>query len=458
MPNEETPIAIELAKKQREISVAEFFERNRHLLGFDNKKKALLTVVKEAVDNSLTYDMPLVIRKNGKISLTKIGKLIDEAIESRKKDVSLMRNGSLEKLQLEENVEALSFDKETLKLDFRKVSSFFRHKVNSKIYRVRLTSGRYVDLTAYHSLFTLDKGKIVSIPTSELKTGMPVIVPRKSWSNALVSGELNLIDGLLSLNPSITSKVNVYGINRVLTDTVIQEVRDLLPKSKQYRINDFRRFNYIPFNILRKLHLDINKLSGSKLGESLSRNKIPAVIKLDHDFAELLGLYVAEGSMLKSQTRLHFSFGGHEKGLIYYLADLFEKIFGFPPKIKKAHESAYNVIANSTILCMVFKHLLKVGDSARTKRIPEIVFDFNHNLKHSFILAYLAGDGHPTDEMFNLLKNDRYIKEAKCEKVTCATASFGLFTDLQYLLSSLGINYSVGFKKPENRLINFTLS
>ena len=47
------PIAVELAKKQREISVAEFFEKNRHLLGFDNKKKALLTTVKEAVDNSL---------------------------------------------------------------------------------------------------------------------------------------------------------------------------------------------------------------------------------------------------------------------------------------------------------------------------------------------------------------------------------------------------------------------
>ena len=45
--------AVELAKKQREISIAEFFEKNRHLLGFDNKRKALLTTVKEAVDNSL---------------------------------------------------------------------------------------------------------------------------------------------------------------------------------------------------------------------------------------------------------------------------------------------------------------------------------------------------------------------------------------------------------------------
>ncbi len=45
--------AEELAKKQRDISVAEFFEKNRHLLGFDNPRKALLTTIKEAVDNSL---------------------------------------------------------------------------------------------------------------------------------------------------------------------------------------------------------------------------------------------------------------------------------------------------------------------------------------------------------------------------------------------------------------------
>jgi DNA topoisomerase-6 subunit B len=42
-----------LAAKQRDISVSEFFAKNRHLLGFDNKRKALLTTIKEAVDNSL---------------------------------------------------------------------------------------------------------------------------------------------------------------------------------------------------------------------------------------------------------------------------------------------------------------------------------------------------------------------------------------------------------------------
>jgi DNA topoisomerase-6 subunit B len=45
--------AEEMSQRQREISVAEFFTKNRHLLGFDNPRKALLTTIKEGVDNSL---------------------------------------------------------------------------------------------------------------------------------------------------------------------------------------------------------------------------------------------------------------------------------------------------------------------------------------------------------------------------------------------------------------------
>lgn len=47
------PIAEELAKKQKQISVAEFFEKNKQILGFDSLNRALITCVKEAVDNAL---------------------------------------------------------------------------------------------------------------------------------------------------------------------------------------------------------------------------------------------------------------------------------------------------------------------------------------------------------------------------------------------------------------------
>jgi DNA topoisomerase-6 subunit B len=46
-------IAEELAESQQSISIAEFFEKNKHMLGFDSEARALVTAVKEAVDNAL---------------------------------------------------------------------------------------------------------------------------------------------------------------------------------------------------------------------------------------------------------------------------------------------------------------------------------------------------------------------------------------------------------------------
>ncbi|MDR3075411.1 MAG: DNA topoisomerase VI subunit B, partial [Candidatus Methanoplasma sp.] len=42
-----------MAAKQQEISVTEFFEKNKQILGFDSRSKSLLMGIKEAVDNAL---------------------------------------------------------------------------------------------------------------------------------------------------------------------------------------------------------------------------------------------------------------------------------------------------------------------------------------------------------------------------------------------------------------------
>ncbi len=62
-----------MAKRQREISVSEFFAKNRHLLGFDSPRKALLTAVKEAVDNSLDACEEARILPDLKVTIERIG-------------------------------------------------------------------------------------------------------------------------------------------------------------------------------------------------------------------------------------------------------------------------------------------------------------------------------------------------------------------------------------------------
>ncbi|HEX5051696.1 MAG TPA: DNA topoisomerase VI subunit B [Planctomycetota bacterium] len=62
-----------MAKRQREISVSEFFTKNRHLLGFDSPRKALLTAVKEAVDNSLDACEEARILPDISVKISRIG-------------------------------------------------------------------------------------------------------------------------------------------------------------------------------------------------------------------------------------------------------------------------------------------------------------------------------------------------------------------------------------------------
>jgi DNA topoisomerase VI subunit B len=66
-------LAQQLAAKQREISVAEFFERNRQILGFDNPLRAVLTTVKEAVDNALDACEEAQVLPDVNIEITREG-------------------------------------------------------------------------------------------------------------------------------------------------------------------------------------------------------------------------------------------------------------------------------------------------------------------------------------------------------------------------------------------------
>src|SRR5512137_3176167 len=74
-------IAEEMAKQQKAISVAEFFEKNRQILGFDSAPRALITCVKEAVDNSLDACEDANILPDIFIQIKKSGDYYQVAVE-----------------------------------------------------------------------------------------------------------------------------------------------------------------------------------------------------------------------------------------------------------------------------------------------------------------------------------------------------------------------------------------
>lgn len=449
-----TVTAEDMAKDMKEISVAEFFEKNRHLLGYENPAKALLTVVKEAVDNSLTWNVPVVIQENEGIKIRMIGEFIDEQFKKHAHLSIKKRGGHLENLSVFDDASTLCFNPKTQRLEFQKIGTLFRHKVNSDIYRISLESGRYIELTDYHSIFTLTDGCVVPMITSQLKIGDSVVVPRNVWDITSKEFEIDVIDKLLKLPENLTKNIGLYGIRNILDKELKLEIKNNLPKHKLYRLSNFRKCNRLPLNIVRKLSSEnIQKLKSCKIGMKFCKYKTASKISINPALVEFLGIYVAEGSILSNLYKVYLSFGNMERDLIGYVRNLIKKVWGVEPAVNIAHKSATNIIMHSMTIAFILKYVLEVGRSAREKSIPPIIFGLPRKLRERFLIAYMAGDGHPADEIFRVLKGNEKFRQITSEKITVATVSKKLAIDLQYLLSSLGLAYSCGKSEAETRKI-----
>jgi len=239
-----------MAHKQRDISVSEFFMKNRHLLGFDSPARALLTTVKEAIDNSLDAAeeagiLPsvavelvelaedrfrVVIEDNGpgivKAQIPKVfGKLLYGSKFHRLRQsltsdqpVLVERSGRVERLPIaalvdpllasgeeEANVAHLrlrvpAFDPESWSYGWRPVSHVIRHPRANEVLEIETERGKRVRVTGCHSLFRFDAetGCVRAVEARSLAPGDHVIAPRNLGEPARVRA-INVLKELASV-------------------------------------------------------------------------------------------------------------------------------------------------------------------------------------------------------------------------------------------------------------------
>ncbi|MBI4438736.1 DNA topoisomerase VI subunit B [Candidatus Woesearchaeota archaeon] len=391
--------AYELAKKQREISIAEFFEKNRHLLGFDNKRKALLTAVKEAVDNSVEYHEPVLVKDKGLIKVVKIGEYIDRKL--KESEITEREDAQSAKIS---GVETLVYDSKTLKLGFKAVSSVHRHPLRDKLYEITIVGNRKVKLTGSHSIFALKQGRVTPYKVSELKEGDFVVVPRKQFRNPDPVRFLDIRDWAKNLPAELRERLVIKGVSSTLTN---------IPR-------DWKRFDYVPLSYFTDNHLALPE--SARIGVKLGRSSIPVRITITHELMRLLGYYAAEGTCYDQCITL--SFGAHEEALMQDAEKCIKDTFPNANFTRiLAHRTAITIKIHSEILSCLFKGL-GTGSRANTKKVPTIVFNAESDMQSSFLQGYISGDGHVGS------------------KITMATVSKDLSTGLKYLFSMQGIPFS----------------
>ncbi|OKY77954.1 MAG: DNA topoisomerase VI subunit B [Candidatus Methanohalarchaeum thermophilum] len=263
----EKPVAEELAKNQRKISIAEFFEKNRQILGFDSTTRSLITAVKEGVDNaldateeagylpdiyveleelkddeyqitiedngpgivkeeiprifgkllygsrfhkfvqSLTPQQEILIKKDEEVKFVEIGKLCDKYVgkEPGTEDI-------------DEEIKAPCFNRKTGEIKWRNITHAIKHRRKNEVYKVKTKNGREIKVTGNHSLFTFKNGEIKEVKAEDLDRNDKILAPSKIPSSS-GRDKLNI---LKYFNPDELNQHNLFvsGVSKRLVEKI----------------------------------------------------------------------------------------------------------------------------------------------------------------------------------------------------------------------------------------------
>lgn len=316
-----TPMPTDIFKGFKEHSVAEFFKKNRQMLGFTGKVRSLTVIVHELVTNSITWDTPTVVRIDGNIEVCRIGELVDKLMEKNKVVSSLA--GEMESLRHFKKFEVLCFDKKELKLKFKEVKSIHRHRMkkDERLIKLKLVGGRSVEITKHHSIFTLRDGKVMPLKGEDVQIGDYIVVPRKSWAGLENKTEINILEEALKISDEKLAEFSIFGVKDILyrDGELLDKIK--MPLSTWQKNHDFyanyMKCDRLPVRLLRALTAEERAVFyRCKVGyKQTKQGKIDCIIQLSPELMQFLGLYVAEGNTRKTLASLPYPLALMKKSL-----------------------------------------------------------------------------------------------------------------------------------------------
>ena len=136
-------------------------------------------------DGSIDYDEPVIYRYNGIVKISKIGEVVDTFYRETESDKPIEVT----------NIEVPAFDKNSLKISWKKADYVYRHRVNGDIYEIKTEFGKKIRLTGCHSIFQLTKTGLKDERADKLKVGDYVAIPLRIPENDIIK-EINLAEEL----------------------------------------------------------------------------------------------------------------------------------------------------------------------------------------------------------------------------------------------------------------------
>ncbi|AEF95784.1 nucleotide sugar dehydrogenase [Methanotorris igneus] len=324
-------------------------------------------------------------------------------------------------------VKVLSVNK-NLKLDLVNLKLITKRDYSDDLIVLKTSMGREIKITKDHPVVVLSGDKIQVKLAENIKEGDEVILPTGEFGN----NDVITIDVLEEIkNTPLIEKTFLNNKNMVLNE--FENIRTYL--SNKY-IHDVKKSGTVKAKDMLPIRSILNKYNYNSNRLFTVRSKsttIPSKIKIDGDFARLIGYYLAEGWISEDgkkngaiRKRIGFSFGAHEKEHINDVKNILNKL-GIK-YIEKIRNGSHSIIISSKLLAYIFEEVLKCGNNCYNKQIPPQIFNSPSDIKWEFLKGILRGDG-----CIVKLNNNKNLV------IEYGTVSKKLANSLLLLLQSLGI-------------------
>lgn len=318
----------------------------------------------------------VVVDSTGAVQVVEIGRFIDEQLA---KYGSTERRGDVERLMNLEGWQTVAFDPKTYRLRVAPITSFLRHPVRERLYRIETETGRIVAVTASHSVFTAQGGTVRTKAVEELEVGDWIIGPK--------SAPIPEKKPIVNLRP-FAGKLRISYAQKEARQLAAR-YQALSSKERAWVVDHFRGL-YLQ-DIARRHHVSVktvrrlfNRLGLSRW--SMVGNSLPAELEITPDLARFLGYWVAEGSLRRHSQTVAIS--NYNKAILKDAATIAKRVFGLRGDLRE-----HDLLLHSKQLAILLKDVLGCGKDAYTKRVPKPILSAPRDVVGQFLHGYYRGDG-----------------------------------------------------------------
>ncbi len=368
---------------------------------------------------SLAHDEPVIFRKNGKIKVELIGKLVEENFGENKKsiinNVDGYGNPSNDSFAVRPNdkFEVISFNKKG-EIQWRPVKALIKHRVKTNGFkRIRTGSGE-IKVSPAHSLFKCNSNHIKPVMAKELECAKPnstlnkhnhILAVNKLNQNMFGDNEkIDFFDLIEDFPEKIKKRIFVKAKD---VPSIKEKIGKLYGSIKEFLYKNGRsdrstlyegfRNNVVPFEIYIKYSdeirddakIYIKPYNNNLYDRYLSGEKLK-------NFVKLVAWFVTEGKA--SHSGIVVSQGKSENKEILDVA----KALGIKVTIDETrgysnkNQCKTDTIISNMEMSGLYTYLLPylAGATSREKTVPSFIFDLNSDYRNIFLETLFKGDGY----------------------------------------------------------------